>query len=156
MSAILNEGPPPISQITPRVPSALERAIHRCLEKNVEQRFQSTSDLAFALEDASDSGSATKHPIDSVMPRTAWKWIKGAGVALAMLLGTLLWHPWTASCIAEVAPITTKSIPPSQCCPHTSILSQEKISRLLNRSQQPRPDAPFDFDSKLFVYACLW
>ncbi|HEY6767434.1 MAG TPA: protein kinase [Candidatus Sulfotelmatobacter sp.] len=50
MSAILNEEPPSITQLAPETPAALERVIRRCLEKNVEQRFQSASDLAFALE----------------------------------------------------------------------------------------------------------
>ena len=50
MSAILNEEPPSISQRAPDTPLALERLIRRCLEKNAEQRFQSASDLAFALE----------------------------------------------------------------------------------------------------------
>jgi hypothetical protein len=101
MSAILNEDPPPISQITPSVPPALERAVHRCLEKSPEQRFQSASDLAFALEDASDSGRATNHRIASVMPRTAWNWIAGAGMVLGILLGTLLWHLWAARKLTE-------------------------------------------------------
>ena len=55
MSAILNEEPPDISQLLPTAP-ALQRVVHRCLEKNKEQRFQSASDLAFALEALSDSG----------------------------------------------------------------------------------------------------
>jgi len=56
MTAILNEEPPAISQIVPQVPLALQRVAARCLEKNPEQRFQSASDLAFALEALSDSG----------------------------------------------------------------------------------------------------
>jgi serine/threonine protein kinase len=57
MSAILNEDPVGISQIRPGLPPALHRVVHRCLEKNPEQRFQSASDLAFALEALSDSDS---------------------------------------------------------------------------------------------------
>ncbi|MGB7129747.1 MAG: protein kinase, partial [Candidatus Sulfotelmatobacter sp.] len=53
ISAILNEDPAPISQLAPDTPLALEKIIHRCLEKNPSQRFQSASDLAFALEDLS-------------------------------------------------------------------------------------------------------
>src|SRR5580698_6440950 len=45
MTAILNEDPPGISQITTSIPPALQRVVHRCLEKNPEQRFQSSSDL---------------------------------------------------------------------------------------------------------------
>jgi serine/threonine protein kinase/Tol biopolymer transport system component len=55
MSAILNEDPPSISQLAPSTPLGLQRVIHRCLEKNPEQRFHSASDLAFALQALSDS-----------------------------------------------------------------------------------------------------
>jgi serine/threonine protein kinase/Tol biopolymer transport system component len=54
MSAILNEDPPEISQVAPNLPLSLQRVVHRCLEKNPGQRFQSASDLAFALEAISD------------------------------------------------------------------------------------------------------
>lgn len=54
MSAVLNEDPPAISQLAPMSPPALQRVVHRCLEKNAEQRFQSASDLAFALDALSD------------------------------------------------------------------------------------------------------
>lgn len=50
MSAILNEEPPSIAELSPETPAALERVIRRCLEKNPESRFQSAADLAFALE----------------------------------------------------------------------------------------------------------
>jgi serine/threonine protein kinase/tetratricopeptide (TPR) repeat protein len=63
MSAILNEDPPAVSQVTANIPSALQRVVHRCLEKNPEQRFQSASDLAFALDALSEpSGSGTAFP----------------------------------------------------------------------------------------------
>jgi eukaryotic-like serine/threonine-protein kinase len=54
LSAILNEDPPGISQLLPAVPPGLERVVHRCLEKHPEQRFQSASDLGFALDSLSD------------------------------------------------------------------------------------------------------
>jgi hypothetical protein len=53
------------------------------------------------LEVTSDSGSAINQAVASAKRRTAWKWIAGAGVALAVLLGTLLWHPWTARGLTE-------------------------------------------------------
>jgi serine/threonine protein kinase/Tol biopolymer transport system component len=57
MAAILNEEPPSISQIAPTAPPGLQRVVHRCLEKSPEQRFQSASDLAFALQELSDSSA---------------------------------------------------------------------------------------------------
>ena len=73
MTAILNEDPTSISQIVPLTSSGLQRVIERCLEKSPYSRFQSASDLAFALEALSDasgpvaisseiSGSAQRSP----------------------------------------------------------------------------------------------
>jgi serine/threonine protein kinase/Tol biopolymer transport system component len=56
MAAILNDEPPAISQLVQNIPPGLQRVVHRCLEKNPEQRFHSASDLAFALEALSESG----------------------------------------------------------------------------------------------------
>jgi len=97
MSAILNEDPPPISQIIPNVPPSLGRAVHRCLEKNVEQRFQSASDLAFALELSSGSGSPSNSATASAKSRTPWKWLCAAGIALVLVSGALLWWNSRAS-----------------------------------------------------------
>jgi serine/threonine protein kinase len=79
MTAILNDDPPSISQIVQTAPPGLQRVIHRCLEKNPEQRFQSASDLAFALEALSDSGSAPA----AVLPqgtRSRWLWVAVMGL----------------------------------------------------------------------------
>ncbi len=54
ISAILHEDPASISELSPDTPLAIDRIVQRCLEKNPEQRFQSASDLAFALEALSD------------------------------------------------------------------------------------------------------
>src|SRR4029079_1041774 len=59
ISAILREDPPDLSETNKSVDHGLERIVHRCLEKNKEERFHSASDLAFALEaltGATDTG----------------------------------------------------------------------------------------------------
>jgi serine/threonine protein kinase/tetratricopeptide (TPR) repeat protein len=63
ISAILNEDPPDISKVATNIPPALQRVVHRCLEKNPEQRFQSASDLAFALDAVSDTGGSAHSAI---------------------------------------------------------------------------------------------
>src|ERR1700756_4285879 len=73
ISAILNDEPPSISQLSPETPVAVERLVRRCLEKDPSQRFHSASDLAFALEALSDptiSPASGAHPIVSNEPRS--------------------------------------------------------------------------------------
>ncbi len=50
MSAILREEPPDLSVTNQAVSPGLERIVRHCLEKNPEQRFQSSRGLAFDLE----------------------------------------------------------------------------------------------------------
>ncbi len=90
MTAILNEDPAAISQITTNVPPGLQRVVHRCLEKSPEQRFQSASDLAFALEALSDSGSASV-PVIHKPSRTRWVWAAVAGVVVALVATGIAW-----------------------------------------------------------------
>jgi serine/threonine protein kinase/Tol biopolymer transport system component len=87
MTAILNEDPPSISQLAPNTPPGIQRVVHRCLEKNPEQRFHAAHDLAFALEAMSDSAiSATAgHP--SERPRPDHLRSVVAGVFAAVVLG---------------------------------------------------------------------
>jgi serine/threonine protein kinase len=90
MSAILNEEPPSISQVVQTAPVGLQRVVNRCLEKNPEQRFRSASDLAFALEALSDSGSAPAAAIPQAS-RSRWIWAAVAGVAVALIAVLILW-----------------------------------------------------------------
>jgi serine/threonine protein kinase/Flp pilus assembly protein TadD len=84
MSAILNEDPPGIPQIAPTTPPALQRLLHRCLEKNPEQRFHSSSDLAFALEALSESSSVSPAAIARRTSRRIWP-LAGAALVLVTL-----------------------------------------------------------------------
>jgi serine/threonine protein kinase len=56
MSAILREDPPDLSETNKTISPALERVVNHCLEKNPEERFHSSRDLAFAIEALSGSG----------------------------------------------------------------------------------------------------
>jgi Tol biopolymer transport system component len=83
MTAILNDPPPAVSQTTQNVPPGLQRVVYRCLEKNPEQRFQSASDLAFALESLSESGLSSAVPLGATGQRPRRKlsgWAALAGL----------------------------------------------------------------------------
>jgi len=55
MSAILKQEPPELPAPLVAQSPGLQRVIHRCLEKRPEQRFQSASDLGFAIESLTSS-----------------------------------------------------------------------------------------------------
>jgi eukaryotic-like serine/threonine-protein kinase len=90
MSAILNEDPPRISQVGTNVPAALQRVVNRCVEKNPEQRFQSASDLAFALDALSESGAKAQGTDGKIAGRTRKRRqlvVSAAVVVLALSAG---------------------------------------------------------------------
>ena len=72
LNAILKDDPPEIPATNKNIPPALERMIRRCLEKSPDERFQSASDLAFAIEALSDSSSGTMRPVLPAEKSPAW------------------------------------------------------------------------------------
>jgi eukaryotic-like serine/threonine-protein kinase len=83
MTAILREEPEALNDTVWQGPLELQRILARCLEKNVARRFQSASDLAFAVE--SLSGTSTAKRVSQPKSRRAWlPWV----IAAALLMGT--------------------------------------------------------------------
>ena len=94
MTAILREEPPALNDTGWQGPLELQRILARCLEKNVERRFQSASDLAFAIESLSgtsagkSAGKSAAKRVSQPTSRRAWlPWI----IAAALLMGTVAW-----------------------------------------------------------------
>jgi Tol biopolymer transport system component len=88
MSAILKEEPPELSTMVGALPPALGRIVHRCLEKESAERFQSARDLAFNLEllarEESRSGPGVAL---SARKRARWQAPALAGLALVAAAG---------------------------------------------------------------------
>ena len=86
------------------------RVVRRCLEKDPDQRFQSASDLAFALEALSESSGATVSGDGQGRPsRGTWAWsavAAGAIVALAGL-GIISWRTPPAVPVVESVTMLT-------------------------------------------------
>jgi serine/threonine protein kinase/Tol biopolymer transport system component len=91
MTAILREEPAELNDPGWRGPIALQRILGRCLEKNVEQRFQSASDLAFAIEALSGTGTAAVPTMEAAPSKKIWwPWLAAAAAALALAAGMWL------------------------------------------------------------------
>jgi len=92
MNSILKEDPPDLSERNPKIPSALARIVRRCLEKKPEQRFQSASDLSFALEGLTSvpSGSAALAGATQ-KSRHRLYWLALA-VAMVLAASAIAWH----------------------------------------------------------------
>jgi serine/threonine protein kinase/tetratricopeptide (TPR) repeat protein len=61
LAAILHELPPAL-ETEPPCPPGLERLVRRCLEKERSERFQTATDLAFALESVQEHPSGVSAP----------------------------------------------------------------------------------------------
>lgn len=96
MNAILKEEPPELGETKAKVTPALERIVRRCLEKKPERRFQTATDLGFALEALSiPSGARLETAALHAATQGASKsrlfgnarlaWIAAAGASLALL-----------------------------------------------------------------------
>ena len=89
MTAILREEPRELNDTGWQGPLELQRILARCLEKNVERRFQSASDLAFAIE--SLSGTSTVQTVRQPKSNSKRAWLPWV-IAAALLMGTTAWE----------------------------------------------------------------
>jgi len=98
MTAILKEEPDEVTQLNNKITPQLERIVQRCLEKKPERRFQSASDLGFAVEAVStpsgprvdtsavisaDTATTFRH---RVLANSRLAWIVAATLLLALVI----------------------------------------------------------------------
>jgi eukaryotic-like serine/threonine-protein kinase len=100
MAAIVKEEPPEISEANPKIPPQLEQIVLRCLEKQPARRFQTASDLGFALEALlTPSGTRLKETTSSLAetvtalsrPVRREKWWMAATALAALLAAGFAW-----------------------------------------------------------------
>jgi serine/threonine protein kinase len=87
MTAILREEPQALNDAGWQGPLELQRILARCLEKNVARRFQSASDLAFAIESLNGTSTGTSTAKGMPQPKSRRAWLPWA-IAAALLVGT--------------------------------------------------------------------
>lgn len=89
MSAILKEDPSDLPAAERHISPALARIVDRCLEKNPNGRFQSTVDLAFALDGLSFSSTDSPVSLDVAAMRRRGR-LRWSAAAIAFLLVALI------------------------------------------------------------------
>lgn len=99
IASILTTEPPPITQLQPLAPPALERVVRKCLAKDPDERWQSASDLASELKWIAESASQPSASIAEIASRNPRRAIIGwallaltFGVALTLVAVHLLEH----------------------------------------------------------------
>ena len=115
LSAIIRDDPPPVSSIRLDVSDGFQMVINRCLEKEPARRFESTRELATALEALTPESSsaaasnvtavAEPRPLARVTPLARRTWMMAAAAIALAALGTLAWNRWD-----EAAPPTITSV----------------------------------------------
>src|SRR5574341_960621 len=116
MNAILKEEPPELSETNAKISPALDKIVRRCLEKRPERRFQTVSDLGFALE-ALSTPSGTRLEAPSASPprlfgqeRLAW-----IVAALFLLVATgAIWAYFTRQPAVDARVFKTSILPPEK------------------------------------------
>jgi dipeptidyl aminopeptidase/acylaminoacyl peptidase len=96
MTAVLREEPPELNESGWQGPLGVQRILTRCLEKSTERRFQSASDLAFAIESLNGTSSAKS----AAQPKGSRPWLHRAAVlATVVVLVAAAWSVgrWSAA-----------------------------------------------------------
>ncbi len=95
IASILGTQPPPIAQLRPMTPPALDRLVQTCLAKDPDDRWQTAHDVMLELRFIAESGSAAGVPAP-VVRRRVWReraaWIIAAlavlgAIAIAVVAG---------------------------------------------------------------------
>lgn len=105
MAAILRDQPAPLEQVRPELPPDVARIVARCLEKDLDLRYQSAADLRAdlkRLKRASSSSastaaasSASAHAAKGQLRRVPWPWYVLAAVIIVAGIGYWQMRPQT-------------------------------------------------------------
>lgn len=93
LNSILKDEPKELTTTNANITAPMERVVWHCLEKSPDRRFQSATDVAFALESLSGVSSGSTHTaIQSApaQPKNRERWIWIAAVALLLIAVAIL------------------------------------------------------------------
>ena len=123
-AAILEQEPTSLRTLLPSVPPALERLVQRCLAKDPDERWQSTSDLASELR-----WIAQTAPQDAARPPSSTSWTRRTAlVSLAAVSGITL--------LAAFVLRSSPALPPAGAPKHF-VVTIPDINRVYNLALLP-------------------
>src|SRR5439155_11570466 len=112
LNAILKEEPKELTATNGNITPAMERLVWHCLEKTPERRFQSATDVAFALESVSGISSSSTQTAIRLAPlqgknreRLIWIGAIALLVIIVIALAAIALHRTTTQAIAVRFPI---------------------------------------------------
>jgi Tol biopolymer transport system component len=122
IAAILSVDPPPVTDLQPLVPQALDRLIRKCLAKNPEERWQSVHDLKTALQWVGDAASSDALPAQTP-PRGKWqeRVVLTTAAVILLVSGIAIGFAWRMS--HDNRPSDTKPIRFSVSAPEDAAFS---------------------------------
>ncbi len=110
MAAILKDEPPDLSGEGKKIAPAVDRVVRRCLEKQPTARFQSASDLAFALDALSGTGVSSGAVQAVKAPGKKRTWIITTAIAATVVvliaIGAMLLLQHRAAAAPEFTQLT--------------------------------------------------
>jgi hypothetical protein len=100
----IKEAPPRVATIDPLIPEPLDALLARCVEPDPKDRFQTSAELAAALETLDENG----HLRPTVVPKAPvpWRLIVASGVLVAALLSGTWWYTRTPPPVKPHDPVT--------------------------------------------------
>ena len=90
IGAIMNSEPPPMAEIVPLTPPALERLVKACLAKDPEERIQTAHDVRLQLEWIRDAGSQAGVPAPVAARRRGRELIAWTAAAVGLAAAAVL------------------------------------------------------------------
>jgi serine/threonine-protein kinase len=101
MTAILHDEPPSLQATSPDLPPAVERIVHRCLEKDPQERYQSARDLAFELRALARQGDSVS--LRTVPRRLPVRTLVGTGLLVLAVAAAGLYWMWPPTSVTPAS-----------------------------------------------------
>jgi Tol biopolymer transport system component len=114
LGAILKDEPPPVSQVRPLAPAALDRIIRTCLAKDPDDRYQSARDLRRDLQWVASGSSAAADARTATPPTRSNRvaWAVAVVSILALLAAVIIAFGRAGDVTPAASPVQFTIVPP--------------------------------------------